>query len=138
MGASQNRSDWDNFSSALTYTDTSRTSSYAHSSPDTCRAACDIRSKCVQFVHEPNKCRLGTNVRFGEAVESDKKMNSGWLLHRVEKFAVGMGDCKEGEAFFMPSPKQREEPEKELPAEPLLDEVEGQETSPKVSEAQHQ
>jgi hypothetical protein len=119
MGASQNRSDWDNLSSTLIYTDTSKTSSYAHSSPDTCRAACDIREKCVQFVHEPNKCRLSTTVRFGEAVASDKHMNSGWLLHRVEKFAQQMGECPSGDAFFMPGVQQRKEPEPK-PTEDLM------------------
>ena len=136
MGASQNRSDWDNFSSALTYTDTTRTSSYAHSSPDTCRAACDIRSKCVQFVHEPNKCRLGTTVRFGEAVNRDKNMNSGWLLHRVEKFALGMGVCSEGDAFYMPGPEEPKKPETDVPDEPLLDEAEGMDAVPTAADAQ--
>jgi hypothetical protein len=136
MGASQNRSDWDNFSSALTYTDTTRTSSYAHSSPDTCRAACDIRAKCVQFVHEPNKCRLGTTVRFGEAVSSEKNMNSGWLLHRVEKFAKGMGVCKEGEAFAMPEAELKKEPKKDLPEDALLEEDERLDAVPRIEKAQ--
>jgi len=130
MGASQNRSDWDNLSSTLIYTDTSRTSSYAHSSPDTCRAACDIRGKCVQFVHEPNKCRLSTTVRFGEAVASDKHMNSGWLLHRVEKFAQQMGECPTGDAFFMPGSEQRKEPDPKPMEDLMTDEPEDLMTDP--------
>jgi hypothetical protein len=134
MGASQNRSDWDNLSSSLTYTDSTRTSSYAHSSPDTCRAACDIRAKCVQFVHEPNKCRLGTTVRFGEAVPSDKHMNSGWLLHRVEKFAQNMGICPTGDAFFIPGPEQPKEPDLKPPEDLMPEEPEELLTDPAAVE----
>ncbi|KAF2430038.1 hypothetical protein EJ08DRAFT_568707, partial [Tothia fuscella] len=62
--ASQNRSDWDNLSNSLTYTDESR-AQFAHYSVEACRAACDLRDSCVQFAWAPNKCRLGNVVRLG-------------------------------------------------------------------------
>jgi hypothetical protein len=88
-----NRTDWDNLSNSFTITDSTRTSSYAHSSADTCRAACDIRTKCVQWAHEPNTCRLGTLVRIGEPVDTQHRTKSGWLPHRVKKVAKSLGTC---------------------------------------------
>jgi hypothetical protein len=85
IAAYPNRSSWDNGANTFIYTDTTRTSSFAHNSVDTCRAACDIRAKCVQYVWEPNKCSLGTHVRLGGP--SEGKM-SGWITSRVSKFAV--------------------------------------------------
>jgi hypothetical protein len=133
MRASQNRTDWDNFSSSLTYTDHSRGSSYAHSSPDTCRAACDIREKCVQYAHEPNKCRLGTTVRIGEPVPHDKQMKSGWLVHRVEHFGRKLGECDAEDPFSMPdriklqdSFVSPEEEEQNASWKPKLDDDEGE------------
>ncbi|KAF2664160.1 hypothetical protein BT63DRAFT_102398 [Microthyrium microscopicum] len=119
VAKSQNRTDWDNLSQSHVYTDTSRTSSYAHSSPETCRAACDIRSKCVQYVHEPNKCRIGTTFRMGEAVPADRRMKSGWLPHRVKKFGQSLGTCEKEFPFAMPEPIKPESERKPEPAPPV-------------------
>jgi hypothetical protein len=62
-------------------------------------------------------------------------MNSGWLLHRVENFAQGMGVCNERDAFSMPEAEQKKEPEKELPEEPLLDEADTLDGNPRVKRA---
>jgi hypothetical protein len=97
----QNRSDWDNLSNSATYTDSSR-AQYAHFSVEACRAACDLRDSCVQYAWEPNKCRLGNVVQLGHGVESDKRMKSGWIIQRVEKFGELVGECKDEEAWIMP------------------------------------
>jgi hypothetical protein len=106
---SQNRTDWDNLANSLTYTDQGR-SQYAHYSFDACRAACDLRLSCVQYVWEPNKCRLGTVVRWGESVSTDKRMMSGWLVHRVERFGEGVskGLCPDGDVWILPSDEDPE------------------------------
>ena len=100
---SQNRTDWDNLANSITLDDQSR-SQYAHYSVDSCRAACDLRQSCVQYAWEPNKCRLGTVVRWGEAVSSDKRMISGWHHQRVERFGetVTKGVCSEEDVWLVP------------------------------------
>jgi hypothetical protein len=118
--ASQNRSDWDNLSDSLTYDDSSR-AQYAHFSFDACRAACDLRESCVQYAWEPNKCRLGNVVRLGDAVNNDKRMKSGWLPQRVEKFGLSVGNCKDIDAWMMPTyapPEiKKQDPPKEVKKE---------------------
>lgn len=92
--SSPNISNWDNLASSLTYTDSSGSGQFAHMTFDSCRAACDLRQDCVQFAWEPNKCRLGNVVHLGEAVDSDKRMTSGWVLHRAERYGQQVvGDC---------------------------------------------
>lgn len=99
--SSPNISDWDNLASSLTYTDSSGSGQFAHMTFDSCRAACDLRQECVQFAWEPNKCRLGNVVRLGEPVDSDKRMTSGWVLHRAERYGQQVvGDCS-GESPFV-------------------------------------
>jgi hypothetical protein len=105
-----NITNWDNLASFLTYTDSSGTGSYAHMTFDSCRAACDLRQECVQFAWEPNKCRLGNVVKFGEPVAQDKRMISGWVQHRVERFGeMQVGDCgKEDPYVDLVEEKERE------------------------------
>jgi hypothetical protein len=98
LTASPNRSDWDNGANTFVYTDTTRTSSYAHSTIDTCQAACYIRAKCVQYVWEDNKCTLGTHVRLGGA--SEGKM-SGWILTRVRESMTGQKCDKDDSGPFV-------------------------------------
>jgi len=106
-----NITNWDNLASFLTYTDSSGTGSYAHVTFDSCRAACDLRDGCVQFAWEPNKCRLGNVVKFGEPVPQDKRMISGWVQHRVEKFGeMQVGDCGKEDPYV--KPEEHEEREK--------------------------
>jgi hypothetical protein len=131
IAKSQNRTDWDNFSQWHVLTDTTRSSGYAHASAEGCRAACDIRSKCVQYVYEPNKCRLGTAVRIGEPVAADKRMKSGWLPHRVKKFSQSFGTCGKTLPFLMPDVKDVE-PEPELDPSLLL------EDSPELGEEEEE
>ena len=104
---SQNRTDWDNLANSLTLDDQSR-SQYAHYSVDSCRAACDLRQSCVQYAWEPNKCRLGTVVRWGEAVSADKRMISGWHHQRVERFGetVTKGVCSEDDVWLVPGDEE--------------------------------
>lgn len=98
--SSPNISNWDNLASSLTYTDSSGSGQFAHMTFDSCRAACDLRQECVQFAWEPNKCRLGNVVRLGEPVDSDKRMTSGWVLHRAERYGQQVvGDCNEESPF---------------------------------------
>jgi hypothetical protein len=106
---SQNRTDWDNLANSLTYTDQSR-SQYAHYSFDACRAACDLRQSCVQYAWEPNKCRLGTVVRWGESASTEKRMMSGWLSQRVERFGEGVsrGLCPDSDVWILPSDEESE------------------------------
>lgn len=95
-----NITNWDNLASFLTYTDSSGTGSFAHMTFDSCRAACDLREECVQYAWEPNKCRLGNVVKFGEPVAQDKRMISGWVQHRVEKFGEKqVGDCRKEDPY---------------------------------------
>ncbi|KIW09025.1 uncharacterized protein PV09_00919 [Verruconis gallopava] len=117
----QNRTDWDNLANSLIYTDQSR-SQYAHYSFDACRAACDLRQSCVQYVWEPNKCRLGTVVKWGESVTPDKRMTSGWLVQRVEKFgdSVSKGFCPDGDIWILPGDEETE-PKPEDAKEPIKD-----------------
>lgn len=99
--SSPNISNWDNLASSLTYTDSSGSGQFAHMTFDSCRAACDLRQECVQFAWEPNKCRLGNVVRLGEPVDPDKRMTSGWVLHRAERYGQQVvGDCS-GESPFV-------------------------------------
>lgn len=78
----QNRTGWDNLASTFTYTDENK-GQYAQYSENACRAACDVRTECLQYAFEPGKCRLGTVVRFGHKAERSD-MNSGWVIKRVE------------------------------------------------------
>lgn len=92
--SSPNISNWDNLASSLEYTDSSGSGQYAHMTFDSCRAACDLREECVQFAWEPNRCRIGTVVRLGEPVDSERRMSSGWVQRRVERYGQQVvGDC---------------------------------------------
>jgi hypothetical protein len=119
--ASQNRSDWDNLSASQTLTDSGR-SQFAHVSFDSCRAACDLRHSCVQYAWEPNKCRLGNVVRMGDSVDSDKRMMSGWVAQRVEKFGEKVGECKESQAWILPDSKAHQEDEQRKEKERIEEE----------------
>jgi hypothetical protein len=137
---SQNRTDWDNLANSLTYDDQSR-SQYAHYSVDSCRAACDLRLSCVQYAWEPNKCRLGTVVRWGESVSSDKRMISGWLPQRVEKFGLGVskGVCSEdeGEIWLVPGDENdNKDEENEEEEEPKKDALQLEEEEIQAKEAE--
>jgi hypothetical protein len=135
---SQNRTDWDNLANSLTYDDQSR-SQYAHYSVDSCRAACDLRQSCVQYAWEPNKCRLGTVVRWGESVSSDKRMISGWLPHRVERFGEGVskGVCSQDEVWLIPGDENDQEDEiAEEPEEPKKDALQLEEEQILAEEAE--
>jgi hypothetical protein len=127
---SQNRSDWDNLSASQILTDESR-SQFAHYSVESCRAACDLRKLCVQYAWQPNKCRLGNVVRLGESVDGDKRMKSGWIPQRVEKFGEQVGQCKERDAWILPGMdtqssederKEREKKEEERKEQERLEE----------------
>jgi len=115
-----NITNWDNLASSLTYTDSSGTGSFAHMTFDACRAACDLRQECVQFAWEPNKCRLGNVVKFGEPVAQDKRMISGWVQHRVEKFGeMQVGDCRQEDPYV----RQEDNEEREKVDALLTDDV---------------
>lgn len=128
---SNNRTDWDNFSSAHVLTDQTRSSGYGHASAEGCRAACDIRSKCVQYAYEPGKCRLGTAIKIGEPVSAEKRMKSGWLPHRARKFSNSFGSCGKTLPFFMPDVKNVD-PEPEMDMSLLVDD------SPELGEEEEQ
>jgi hypothetical protein len=104
LRATSNLTDWDNGSSALELTDKSASSSYGHSSFETCRYACDIRAKCVQYVHERNRCRMGTTVRVGAPAvgRENGELVSGWLAHRAKQLLVEGPACGDVDAFVMP------------------------------------
>jgi hypothetical protein len=104
-----NLTDWDNGSSAHELTDKSASSSYGHSSFATCKYACDIRSKCVQYVHERNSCRMGTTVRVGAPkVGGDRgELVSGWLAHRAKQLLADGPACGDADAFIVPGPGGR-------------------------------
>jgi hypothetical protein len=120
LSASSNRSSWDNGANTFIYTDTTRTSSYAHTNVDTCRAACDIRSKCVQYVWEPNKCSLGTSVRLG-GPSDDGKM-SGWESKRIRAAIAALTCGVDAKPFVestgwldVPTPSAPQQQQKEEP-----------------------
>jgi Fringe-like len=104
LRATSNLTDWDNGSSAHELTDKTASSSYGHSSFETCKYACDIRSKCVQYVHERNSCRMGTSVRVGEPKMGGDRggLVSGWLAHRAKQLLADGPACAAGDAFFVP------------------------------------
>ncbi|RDI86328.1 hypothetical protein Vi05172_g3870 [Venturia inaequalis] len=108
LRTTHNRTDWDNLANSLTYTDSSG-GQFAHYSFASCRAACDLRLSCVQYAWEPNKCRLGTVVRLGEKVVSDKRMMSGWNPKRVEKFGAKVDACTAERAYLMPMEKNAQD-----------------------------
>lgn len=108
LRTTHNRTDWDNLANSLTYTDSSG-GQFAHYSFASCRAACDLRLSCVQYAWEPNKCRLGTVVRLGEKVASDKRMMSGWNPKRVEKFGAKVDACTVERAYLMPMEKNAQD-----------------------------
>jgi Fringe-like len=108
LRTTHNRTDWDNLANSLTYTDSSG-GQFAHYSFAACRAACDLRLSCVQYAWEPNKCRLGTVVRLGEKVASDKRMMSGWNPKRVEKFGAKVDACTAEKEYLMPMEKNAQD-----------------------------
>ncbi|KAF2401762.1 hypothetical protein EJ06DRAFT_528918 [Trichodelitschia bisporula] len=91
--AAPNRTDWDNLSESWTITDDTKFGQYAYYSAEACRAACELREPCVQFAWEPGKCRLGKEVRMGELVKAERRMESGWLMHRVERLMSSQQGC---------------------------------------------
>ena len=100
ISSSPNISNWDNLASSLEYTDSSGSGQFAHMTFDSCRAACDLRDECLQFAWEPNRCRLGNVVHLGESVDADKRMSSGWVLRRVERYGQQVvGDCASENPF---------------------------------------
>jgi hypothetical protein len=112
LRVTSNLTDWDNGAATHELTDKSAASSFAHSSFDTCRAACDIRSKCVQYVHERNRCRMGTTVKIGEPKVDRERgaLVSGWLAHRAKQLLVEAPACEDGAAFFVPvAPAKKED-----------------------------
>lgn len=104
LRATSNLTDWDNGSSALELTDKSAASSFGHSSFETCKYACDIRGKCVQWLHERNSCRMGNTVRIGgpAANRDNGEVVSGWLAHRAKALLVDGPACGDVEAFVVP------------------------------------
>ena len=103
LRTTSNLTDWDNGSATLELTDKSATSSYGHSSFETCRYACDIRSKCVQYVHKQNSCRMATAVRIGgPKVDGERgELVSGWLAHRRAEAAARRGaGVRQGRRVF--------------------------------------
>jgi hypothetical protein len=108
LRTTHNRTNWDNLANSLTYTDSSG-GQFAHYSFSSCRAACDLRPSCVQYAWEPNKCRLGTVVRLGEQVKSDKRMMSGWNSQRVERFGARVDACTPENQYLMPMEKNAQD-----------------------------
>lgn len=101
----ESRDHWDNLSDEETYprnddsakqegdgdgniVEASDIEDHAHESFDACRAACDAKPRCMQFLHHGSICRLHYSVRLGhyrgDGGDGDAAMvRSGWMLQRI-------------------------------------------------------
>lgn len=55
-----------------------------------CRQLCMNTLNCIQFRFSPGKCRLSRNLVLGTTSEPQHRMDSGWILDRVDKIAARM------------------------------------------------
>ena len=73
-----------------------------------CRALCDHQSDCLQFSFDTGSCALSTKFRLGYA-KADDRMQSGWMLERVDDMFRGL-EAKCGiRDWFAPEEDMRSE-----------------------------
>lgn len=109
---------WDNFSSDIVLSGmtlyklpsdlTTAFAIMAYQSLENCRDACLQVDRCLQYVYEPAKCRLGESIALGKskelAITEDEKPEfvSGWMLDRIDRFvkeAEGGNGCHESKIW---------------------------------------
>ncbi|KAF2704959.1 glycosyltransferase family 31 protein [Pleomassaria siparia CBS 279.74] len=83
--------DWTNMSEDVTFAN----GDPAAISFDTCFAACLKDTKCMQYEHYGDTCRLSHSIRLGYAhpPEGSTKWTSGWVKNRIEAFKAARSPC---------------------------------------------
>ncbi|KAF2254741.1 glycosyltransferase family 31 protein [Trematosphaeria pertusa] len=83
--------DWSNMSEDITH----GSGHPAGKSFDTCFAACLRDSKCLQYEHFGDTCRLSHDIRLGhhQSPDGDKKWTSGWVTARIKAFKAAHSPC---------------------------------------------
>ncbi|KAF2448049.1 glycosyltransferase family 31 protein [Karstenula rhodostoma CBS 690.94] len=83
--------DWSNMSEDITYT-----GGPAGISSESCRAACVRTTKCMQYEHSGDTCRLSHDIRLGnrQVPEGGKKWTSGWVVERIGAFKAAHAPCE--------------------------------------------
>ncbi|KAH8161602.1 hypothetical protein CIB48_g6649 [Xylaria polymorpha] len=89
--------DWDNLSADVK----SENATFAE-----CQEMCENQLDCLQFSLTASTCKTSQAVRLGKqqlpAQDSDERVNSGWILERVESFMETMETSCKGEGWIMP------------------------------------
>ncbi|KAI1753738.1 hypothetical protein F4782DRAFT_66867 [Xylaria castorea] len=89
--------DWDNLADNVR----SENASFAD-----CRVICEDQADCLQFSLTASTCKTSKAVKLGKqqipAQESDKRVDSGWILGRVGSFMEAMEASCKGEGWVMP------------------------------------
>lgn len=89
---------------------------FAYQSHDNCLHACRQIERCIQYVYEPMKCRLGESVSLGRSVEpiltegGMPRIISGWILEKIDRFvkeAEGENGCDENAIWDQLSPEKK-------------------------------
>ncbi|KAF2139679.1 glycosyltransferase family 31 protein, partial [Aplosporella prunicola CBS 121167] len=76
----QERTMWDNLSDDFEETPLEYTS-------DGCRAACEYRLECVQWLYTEGRCQTGAVIKLGgEVEEGGLDGTSGWVMERIQLF----------------------------------------------------
>ncbi|KAF2877130.1 hypothetical protein BDV95DRAFT_601543 [Massariosphaeria phaeospora] len=93
--------DWSNMSEDVTY----NKGNPAAISFDTCFNACLKDTKCVQYEHFGDTCRLSRTIRLGhqQPADGDRKWTSGWMMERIKSFKARYSPCQ-GAHFVHPNP----------------------------------
>lgn len=82
---------WSNMSEDITYKGRS-----ASMSIESCLAACLRDSKCMQYEHFGDTCRLSHVIRLGhqQLPNGDNKWTSGWMMDRIKAFKAAHSPCQ--------------------------------------------
>ncbi|CAI4220118.1 unnamed protein product [Parascedosporium putredinis] len=72
----------------------------AHQSFETCREACEVNERCLQFSFKAGRCRIDFSMKLGkpqptkEDTKPQDRIYSGWMVSRITKWVDDHQTCK--------------------------------------------
>jgi hypothetical protein len=99
--SSRSRSEWDNYASAKSFSSSSDTDVNANSptgskltaaqlakkpwfSRNACENACKEWEQCLSWKYADDSCSLDHTAAMGQRIDAGIRMESGWMLERIE------------------------------------------------------